>query len=265
MKNEINIFKTKDIASFGGKDLTNNIKDAELAIADISEDLRIHNHSNTQFAWKRFVLSHKGGLRNIRQITAEINKKKLALHEAKHKYAKNKIKIESLRDQINNGKEKKYDRMMIEAEIIEIEETLEITIGPIEGAIKDILTLKNVYDEIIKKYPNYTEEDLEREEVAYWIRRLFSQALRDIRQTGSVNSGNQEAIEQMGFNVSFVISILTGYAQLEKESTDSTTSGLEEFLEWCVTEFGGQVIEYCGYGGFNGDIVERSLYSRQAG
>lgn len=261
MKKEINLFDTKEIKSFGGKDLSSNLSDAELAISQIGNDLRIHNHSNTQFSWKRFVLSHKGGLRNIRQITAEINKKRMALHEAKHKYNKKKIKLESLQDKVKNGTD--LDRFVImeaNADICEITESLELLLSPIEGAIKDILTLKSVYDEIIKEYPNYTEVDLEREEVAYWIRRVFSQSLRDIRQSGSVTSGNQHAIEQMGFNVSYIINILTDYLKNEKMCADIHGEKLAEFLEWCVEKYSEQVTNYYGYGGVSGNIVERSLY-----
>ena len=130
MTKELDIFNDKSIASFGGRSLTKNLSRAEGAIAEMAEDFRIHNHSNSQFSWTRFVLVHKGGLRNIRQISAEIDRKKLALMEAKHRYAKKGIEIKLMRQQADNlskrviGLEMGLDREMIEAQIAEAEDGL---------------------------------------------------------------------------------------------------------------------------------------------
>lgn len=266
MTKEIDIFKTKTIASFGGKTLATNLQEAENAMVALTEDFRIHNHSNTQFAWKHFVIQHKGGLRNIRQITAEINRKKLALHEAKYKYAKKAVEIENLQYEIDHNKDclgeelTNLDIKMINIKLAELEESMELILPPIEGAIKDILTLKKVYNDIMERYPDYTEADLEHEEIDYWIRRLFSQALRDMRQSGVIMAGNQEAIEQIGLNVSHVMRTLGGYLQGELKTKNSGGKLLAEFLDRCVDQYREHVQDSNGYGGFTGKIFDRSLY-----
>lgn len=260
MKKEINIFENKQIASFNNSNLSTNLKKAETAIAELSNDFRIHNHSNTQFAWTRFVLTHKGGLRNARQITAEISKKSLALTEAKYNHGKKIIELEMLRENITHKELNKFDKLFIELEITKIKDDLKLSLAPIEGAIKDILTLKNSYDEIMKEYKSYSESDLEKEEISYWIRRLFSQALADIRECGSVRAGNQMSIEQMGFNVSFVINLLIEFIEKKESKSDASGKVLNDFLEKCVEEYSEIVENFTGYGGFTGGLIEESLY-----
>lgn len=262
MTKEINIFDNKEIVSFNNSDLSTNLKSAETAIAALKDDFRIHNHSNTQFAWHRFILVHKGGLRNARQITAEINKKNLALSEAKHNHKRKIIELEMLRENLNSNKRlNKFDVSFIRLDIENTEDQLKLSLAPIEGAIKDILTLKNSYDQIMKEYKNYSEQDLENEEVEYWIRRLFSQALADIRECGAIRAGNQMSIEQMNLNVSMVEDDLNRYLEnKERASKDPSGAALYEFLELCVKKYSEAVKSFIGYGDFNGEIVEDSIY-----
>lgn len=261
MRNEIDIFKNTEIKSFGGSSLQENLKKAEIIVEQLSDDFRIHNHSNTQFSWNHFVLSHKGGLRNARQITAEINKKTIALHEAKHRHKKKIIQIEMLQGQAgkyhkeNSSAEKK----MLHAEIEQLEDELKISLAPIEGAIKDILTLKHAYDEITQGR-SYSEADLEQEEIGYWIRRLFSQALRDMRQSGTIMNGNQEAIEQIGLNLSVVFNDLTIYLKREGKDTELGNGELMKFLERSVEKYQDTVNSFIGYARVNGDIFGASIF-----
>jgi len=113
------LFKNNNLASFSGKSLMENLKDAETAISELSQDFRLHNHSNTQFAWNHFVISHKGGLRNIRQITAEINMKNMALNEAKHKHNRLMIEADLLQEMLDTGSHNQHPRL-IQADIDKI-------------------------------------------------------------------------------------------------------------------------------------------------
>ena len=264
MKKEIDIFDNKEIASFNNKSLSVNLENAEMIIKNFGDDFRIHNHSNTQFAWQRFVLTHKGGLRNARQITAEINKKSMALTEAKHSHKKKIIELKMMREGLNNEGLNKFDRMFIELDIEKNEDELKLSLAPIEGAVKDIITLKRSYDEIMKVYENYSEKDLENEEVSYWIRRLFSQALADIRECGAIRAGNQLSIEQMNLNVSMVEDDLNRYVKnKERASKDPSGSELHAFLELCVKKYEKSAKEFIGYGNFKGEAIGDSLFLRE--
>ncbi|MDH3981275.1 MAG: hypothetical protein OES84_00065 [Kiritimatiellaceae bacterium] len=256
---ELDIFNGKKIDSFGGNDLAVNLKKAQTAITELSDDYRIHNHSNSQFSWQRFVLNHHGGLRNIRQITAEINRKRQALNEAQHNYNRKNIEVKVLRKRSESTAEI-LDKQLIHADIDKLESELILALEPIEGAIKDILTLKKAYDEIMVNYQNYTEADFEREEVEYWIRRLFNQAICDLREFDRITAGNQAAIGQMGLNVSHVEAKLNDYLAKERSSDNPTNTQWREFLEQCVNEYRKHVEQFSGYGGFTGGSLNESLY-----
>lgn len=259
MSEELDLYKNTTIASFGKKTLEKNLQLVDNAIADLAEDFRIHNHSNSQFQWQRFVLNHKGGIRNLRQITAEINKKHMALSEAKFNHKRKQLELISLKEQLKQAQG--ITVQFIETNIQEIEEQTEMSLPAIEGAIKDILTLKQSYNELIKEYEGYSEKDFEQEEVGYWIRRLFSQSLNDIRAIGTIAAGNQQSIEQMGFNVSFIIRELINYIEeVEEKSKDSTGKVLNDFLEESVEKYSKQTINFVGYGNFSGLIADEALY-----
>ncbi len=254
MSKELNIFNNKDIQSFGGKTLKVNLERAETAIAGLEDDFRIHNHGNTQFSWQHFVLSHKGGLRNARQVTAEISQKRMALNEAKHNHARKVIEIELLQEMLDGGNCNQHPRL-VQADIEKLTDDIKMSLPPIEGAIKDILILKNVYDQIAEAKQGYSEQDLERDEVDYWIRRIFSQALRDIRQSGVIMSGNQEAIEQMGLNISRVADDLLRYLDKESEAKSLGNDYLVQFLDASCKKYAATINSFIGYGGFKTDVL----------
>ena len=259
MSTNIELFKGRSIASFGGKDLANNLDVAEKAITVMENDFRIHNHSNTQFAWTRFVLIHKGGIRNIRQISAEITQKASALATAKEMHAKAIVKVKRLKRDLSQCSDA-LDAELLRCKIDAKEDGLRRSLPLIEGAIKDIITLKSKYDELMVQYNGYTEADLEREEIDYWIRRLFTQALRDMRQYGTITVGNQEAIENLGLSASYIMRELGLYLEKERECKDHTSKLLTDFLEQCVEKFHDTVAEFNGYGGFTGAVLEESTY-----
>jgi len=126
-----------------------------------------------------------------------------------------------------------------------------MSLAPIEGAIKDILILKGIYDQILPEGHNYTEQEFEDAEITYWIHRLFSQALRDIRQSGIIMSGNQEAIEQMGLNLSKVQDDMMRYLDQESEDKSLGNNKLREFLNLSTKKYIDTIKLFCGYGGFD--------------
>ena len=56
---------------------------------------------------------------------------------------------------------------MLKIEIMELEETLDLAVKPIQGALKDVMTLYDVYNQVKKEM---SERDFEGEEKYYWIK-----------------------------------------------------------------------------------------------
>ena len=62
--------------SFGGRSLAENTQMVDQALANTSELQSIWNRSHSQWDWKHLNLHYHGDFKNIRQISAEINRKK---------------------------------------------------------------------------------------------------------------------------------------------------------------------------------------------
>ena len=63
-----------------------------------------------------------------------------------------------------------------------------------------------------------SEEAVEEEEVTYWILRLCSQAMRHVRQTGRIDSGNQLALEQIGINPHYMQQKMQNFLHEEQKN-----------------------------------------------
>lgn len=259
MTNLVKSLSEFDLPSFGNNSFSQNLAEAEKAISDLSKETRIFNRGNTQFTWRRFVLKHATPMRNIRQISAEIEEKKHALLEAKFGYLEKMAERDELLEAFEtaNG----ALRRSIALKIRRIEEEAMILVPPIEGAIKDVLTLTQIYHELAQKLNGYTERDFENMEVEYWIKRLFSQSLRDLREMGTISKGEQEAIEDMGINISMAKKDMDEYLNKEMKSKDVSIDGLEDFLNSCVKKYKATVLSGIEKRGMVSQLTEESLYN----
>jgi len=236
---DIKVFEDKDLVSFGGDTLPANLVKAENAIVELERDFKVFNHSNSQTAWQLFILNHKGGLRNVRQISAEISRKRDALIEAKYNHLEALAEVDIWKEELEI-EESPAKRRLLEIKIERVEQSAQLAIAPIEGALKDIIQLHAHYTKLMEQYDGYTEEDFEKEEVAYWIKRCISQCLRDIRQFNTVTKGEQEPLESMGLNVLAVIDDMRRYLNdVEMQTVDG--SCLDTYLEECVEKYSSVV------------------------
>ena len=94
--------------SYGGKTLQQNLDNAELAIAKVQYTERIWDRSRSQWMLKYLTCSNADGWLRLRQISAEMNRKRMALSEAKFGYMKKlteaKIKRDEMLEEENENK-----------------------------------------------------------------------------------------------------------------------------------------------------------------
>lgn len=184
----------------------------------------------------------------MRQVTAELSRKRMALSEAKFKFLKKQLK---LKKKLENNSE---DELLL-LEVQEMEEQLEFLRTAYEGCMKDVMLLTEIHEDLKKKlideYGAYNEETLELDERKYWIKRLFAQSLRDIRQTNVISSGNQECLEQINLNPLYVLKLCHQYLEHEEKSNDSDCKSLETFLEESAEMFKGNADELFERKGLN--------------
>jgi len=180
-----------EVKSFGGLTLAENAKKVDLAIANVAETERIWNRSHSQWTWRHINLSYAAPMKNLRQVSAEMTRKREALEEAKWNYMKNEIKLKQKEDRLAKEKDS-LKAQLIEIDIAQLKSGMANGMKYVEGAMKDVLTLSNLYDDLKEKYSDYNEEDFEKEEAISHLKRSLVQCLRDVRQSGRITKGEQE-------------------------------------------------------------------------
>jgi hypothetical protein len=220
-----------EVKSFGGVTLSENAVKTDLALANVEELHRIWNRGHSQWAWKHINLSQFSDLRNIRQIAAEMASKKQAINGAKWGQIKSEIKLKKLQEALENPNLDKWQRLDLEIELAELKEGLASTMTYIEGAMKDIIALNEMYEEIKERTHDFTEADYEKQETRNHLRRSLTQCLRDVRQQGRITKGEQEYLEQIGANVGKVQKLMIEYVAFEETSECWDMTLQHQFIE----------------------------------
>ena len=223
--------------SFGGLTFRENSEKVDLAIQNTDELQTIWNHSHTQWMWKHLNLSWHSPMKNMRQISAEVSRKKAALNEAKWKHVQNEVKIKKIEEELRNPELLEYWREVdLKIKLAQLQEGLAEGSTIIEGAMKDILALNELYEQLKERVSNFSEEDVEAEETRTHLKRSIVQCIRDVRQQGSITKGEQEYLEQIGVNPMKMQNILRNYVKSEAEQDSWDVSGLYAFVDGVVEE-----------------------------
>jgi len=229
-----------NIESFGGKSLLENTMKVDEALANVGELETIWNHSHTQWTWKHINFSYHSPMKNMRQISAEISSKKSALQQAKWRHVKEELKIRKLQDQlergVRDGSLDYWKEIEIKIKLAQLQEGLVEGARYIEGAMKDVLAMNAVYEQLKEKVNSFSEYDVELEESKAHLKRSLVQCIRDVRQGGSITKGEQEYLEQVGASPMKVQKAIRVYVQNEEEDEDWDVSKLYEFVDNMTNE-----------------------------
>lgn len=201
---------------------------------EINRGLNAFSKTNTQLVSLGLTLSEATPERNIRQIHAQIETKRGALSEAQFRLLKqqNDLKRKMIRlkeiqeSEVGEGKKypnsdyKDLDIERIEIDIEEIKSKMVDGRVHVEQAIKEIGMYQDAYDDIVDHFDlqDWDEVDMETADVEYNLRRCFYQSLRSCRQVHYINEPNQEWLEQMGINPSFVQQEMLAFLEGERKA-----------------------------------------------
>ena len=249
--------------SFGGKSLVENSQKVDLAIQNTNELQNIWNHSHSQWMWKHLNLSYHAPHKNMRQIAAEMNRKKAALNEAKWRQVKNEIKIKKIEEELQAGKCDYWREVDLTVKLTELREGLAEGIVTIEGAMKDVLVLNELYEQLKAKVSDFSEIDIEMEESKTHLKRSIVQSIRDVRMSGSITKAEQEYLEQIGVNPMKMQNLIRQYVKQEAESTSWDNKGLYDFVDGVVKDLIDNLkvdIVRMEYMGFDSKPVENMSY-----
>ena len=222
--------------SFGGKSLIENSQLVDNAIQNTNELQNIWNHSHTQWMWKHLNLSYHAPYKNMRQIAAEMSRKKGALNEAKWRQVKNEIKIKKIEEELQKGKLDYWREVDLTMKLTELREGLSEGIVVIEGAMKDVLVLNELYEQLKNRVSDFSEFDIEKEESKSHLRRSIVQSIRDVRMSGSITKAEQEYLEQIGVNPMKMQNLIRKYVKDEAESDSWDNKGLYNFVDEVVND-----------------------------
>ena len=197
--------------------------------------------------------------RRLRQIIAQIEKKRNALIGHYFKYQKLKIQIKDWEEE---------DTELSNIEIIESKAGMETGKKYIEGALKEIGIFQDAYEEIRQNnnIPElWDEEDAEMDEIRHHIRQAFRQAHRDMILTGTITQGNAEYLEQYGIHLQTARNVIAKYiAECERlineEGVMPNVDHLYEFLDNAVKVFGNEYHRVLKHIGLDGLIKQEYLY-----
>ena len=221
-----------DSKSYGGNSLAVNIEKAETAIANVQYTERIWDRSRSQWMLKHLTCSQADGWLRLRQIGAEMSRKRMALNEAKFGYLKKKMKIGVKREEMDKASPANY--RLLEVEIMELESQMQEVMVKVEGALKEVQTLSGMHDSLKEHLGEISEEEFEKAQTKGHIKRAMQQSIREVRECGRIKTGNQEYLEQSGVCVTHAFGLITDYLEQEKKAKNTTL--LHSFLDAVAEE-----------------------------
>ena len=236
--------------SYVGKTLQQNLESAEVAIAKVQYTERIWDRSRSQWMLKFLTCSNADGWLRLRQISAEMNRKRMALSEAKFGYMKKlteaKIKRDEMLEEDNENK-----KLLLEIEAAEFESQAAEILVKVEGALKECETLAQMHDALKEKLGNITEEEFEKAQTKAHIKRAVMQAVREVKECGKIKCGNAEYLEQSGLSTSAIYTEILAFIEKESKSGIGDTSLLHKFLDAIADKYEGAAIQQAEWLGFD--------------
>lgn len=227
------ITKASDINSLEFK----TIKSKELA--EINEWMPVVNKKNSIFLKQNsqtttslmsLNMVDAAPYRILRQILAQVQKKRLALKESMYNIEKKKIEYKNLQEKLSLTDMEELEMKKMACDIIDSQ-------GPIEATLKELGALKRRYYEICKNNnipDDWDERDFEEQEIEHHIKSMFRNGLRD-RLQGSHNMGTMEYFSQFGINSVYAYFLIDDYIKQIKEAVSNGYKiGIEteyEFLD----------------------------------
>ena len=236
--------------SYGDKTLQQNLENAEKAIAKVQYTERIFDRSRSQWILKFLTCSNADGWLRLRQISAEMNRKRMALSEAKFGYMKRlteaKIKRDEMLDEENENK-----RLLLEIEAAEFESQASEMLVKVEGALKEVETLAQMHDQLKEKLGDITEEEFEKCQTKAHIKRATMQAIREVKECGKIKTGNAEYLEQAGLCTTSVLKDIFVFLEEESQAGIEDTSMLHKFLDDTADKYAEVTIQQAEWLGFD--------------
>ena len=206
-------------------------------LPEIEEKTRVFDRNNSQTTLGLMTLTMLNGqspFRMMRQVMAEIEKRKMALAEAQVSHAKTVKEMQELEGDVDPVAEAEYRQKSVSLSTME---------NKINGSFKDVATLIDQYNNIkaANNIDEWDEEAFEAEEKRHHVRRGFELMYRNILDGGRAQTATIEYLQQHGVHPQVALTETSGYV---KHSSDQISNGvllhsndLEDFLDQMADKY----------------------------
>ena len=201
-------------------------------LPELEEKTRAFDRNNSQSTLAFMTLTMLNGqspYRMMRQIMAEVEKRKGALVEAQVNHAKHLKEIERLQDEEDPVLQAKYRQKCVNITTME---------QKINGSFKDIATLIDAYNNIKEAngIDEWDEVAFEKEEKKHHVRRAFELMYRNVLVGGRAAESTIEYCQQYGVHPQVCLTEVSGYLQytaelIAKGAEPPHANHLEDFLD----------------------------------
>ena len=217
---------------------SNNIN--EKAVERVSQYLpeldtktKAFGSQNSQTTISMMTLTMLGGqspFRMLRQILAEVEKRKGALSESQVSHAKLVREIKKLEDQTDDPVQAaKYRKACVSITTLE---------NKINGSFRDIATLIDAYNNIKETQgisDEWDETSFEDAEKQHHVRRCFEMMYRNLLDTGRISTSTIEYMQQFGVHPQICQKEVSGYIAYTDDRIQQGgilhANDLEDFLD----------------------------------
>lgn len=208
-------------------------------LPEIEEKTRAFDRSNSQTTLVMNTLTLLNGqspMRMMRQIMAEVEKRKLALVEAQYNHAKIQEEVSILYEKDLTPK----INAKIQMKCVNLQ-TLE---NKINGSFKDIATLIDAYNNIKNAHniEEWDEETFEREEKKHHVRFGFDLLYRNLVELGRAKEATIQYLQQYGVHPQIAIMEVSKYisdvnTRMQQPNSIIHSNELEEFLDYMSNKY----------------------------
>ena len=246
--------------SYGDKSLVQNLQNAEVAINKVKYTERIWDRSRSQFMLKHLTCSQADNWTRLRQVSAEMANKRMALNEAKFGYMESQVKIKMKRKKFEEETDP-LKKELLEIQTAKMESQSSEVLVKVEGALKEIETLAQMHDQLKEIIGDVSEEEFEKAQVQSHIKRAMTQSVREVRERGAIGCGNQEYLEQVGVSVTSALKEIRDFLKQESDTNVANTSLLHSFVDDFANRYEGTAAQQADYLGFTLDADKLLTYT----
>tara|TARA_B100000131_G_scaffold294764_1_gene311191 strand:- start:21 stop:860 length:840 start_codon:yes stop_codon:yes gene_type:complete len=201
-------------------------------LPELDEKTKAFGSGNTQTTLTMMSLTMLGGqspYRMLRQILAEVERRKGALADSQVNHAKLVKEINELEGQTNPLDAAKYRKACVDISTLE---------QKINGSFKDIAILIDAYNNIKETQgigDEWDEESFENEEKRHHVRRCFEMMYRNLLDGGRISTATIEYMQQFGVHPQICQKEVAGYLAFTDDRIMQGeilhANDLEEFLD----------------------------------